>query len=81
MNLDKIKEKAVESRKLIFCILVSSLTVFTATSLSSAYEGDGIAEPGENKAEDPRRAPQNLMADLISFPTQKPTVNDACFLD
>ena len=81
MNLDKIKEKAVDSRKLIFFILISFWMVFTATSLSSAYEGDGIGEPGENKTEDLRRAPQNPMTDLISFPTQKPTIKDACFLD
>ncbi|UCD59189.1 MAG: neuromedin U [Candidatus Hydrogenedentota bacterium] len=38
-----------------------------------AYEGDGIVEPGENSDEELRRASQNPMADLISFPVQNNT--------
>jgi hypothetical protein len=73
MESDKTKEKPVNARKFFFCILVSYLMLFTAASLTSAYDGDGIAEPGENKAEDLRRAAQNPMADLISFPIQNNT--------
>jgi hypothetical protein len=38
-----------------------------------AYEGDGIVEQGENSDEELRRASQNPMADLISFPFQNNT--------
>jgi hypothetical protein len=36
-------------------------------------DGDGIVEPGENEAEELRKAAQNPMADLISFPIQNNT--------
>jgi hypothetical protein len=81
MESDKRKEKPVDSRKFIFCIPASSLMVFLAPCLTSAYEGDGIAETGENKAEDLRRAAQNPVADLIRFPTQKPIVNYDVFYE
>ena len=60
-------------RKLIFCILANSLIMFIAVSLTLAYDGDGIVEPGEDKAEDLRRAAQNPMAKMISFPIQNNT--------
>ena len=49
--------------------------VFLAVMLHTAmaYEGDGIVEPGENSDEELRRASQNPMADLISFPVQNNT--------
>jgi hypothetical protein len=49
--------------------------VFLAAMLHTAiaYEGDGIVEPGESSDEELRRASQNPMADLISFPVQNNT--------
>ncbi len=81
MNLEKRKEKPLNARELIFCIPGSSLMVFLAPCLTSAYEGDGIAETGENRAEDLRRAAQNPVADLISFPIQKLTLTAGWFFD
>ena len=60
------------SRKGIVFILIFPLVLFVV-SLATAYEGDGVLEAGENKADELRRAAQNPMADLISFPIQNNT--------
>jgi hypothetical protein len=60
-------------RKLLAFILASCLMVFVTASLASAYEGDGIIEPGETESDELRRAAQNPLADLISFPIQNNT--------
>ena len=39
-------------------------------------DGDGIIEPGEDSVEELRRATQNPMAQLISFPIQNNTFFD-----
>jgi hypothetical protein len=41
--------------------------------ISPAYEGDGVIEPGEASGDELRKASQNPMADLISFPIQNNT--------
>jgi len=61
------------SRKRILSVLASSLIILIAASLTLASEGDGIIEPGENENEELRRAAQNPVADLISFPIQNNT--------
>jgi hypothetical protein len=38
-----------------------------------AYEGDGIVESRESSDEELRKAAQNPMADLVSFPVQNNT--------
>jgi hypothetical protein len=48
------------------------MILFTA-SLTLAYTGDGVVESGENRDEELRRASQNPVADLISFPIQNNT--------
>ena len=60
------------SRKGFVFTLIFPLVLF-AVSLATAYEGDGVLEAGENKADELRRAAQNPMADLISFPIQNNT--------
>ena len=42
-------------------------------SLSPAYEGEGVVESGETTGDELRKASQNPMADLISFPIQNNT--------
>ena len=44
--------------------------VLAMASVAMAYEGDGVVESGEKEAEELRRAAQNPMADLMSFPIQ-----------
>jgi len=46
---------------------------FSIPALSPAYEGDGVVESGETSAEELRKASQNPMADLMSFPIQNNT--------
>jgi hypothetical protein len=46
---------------------------FIMPAMTSAYEGDGVVEPGESRSEELREASQNPMADLISFPIQNNT--------
>ena len=63
----------MHSRKgIVFFTLIFPLVLF-AVSFATAYEGDGVLEAGENKADELRRATQNPMADLISFPIQNNT--------
>ena len=63
----------MHSRKgIVFFTLIFPLVLF-AVSLATAYEGDGVFEAGENNADELRRATQNPMADLISFPIQNNT--------
>jgi hypothetical protein len=61
------------SRKGFVIFSLIFLLVLFAASLTAAYEGDGVLEAGENKADELRRAAQNPMADLISFPIQNNT--------
>lgn len=61
------------SRERVFCILTTFLMVIVTASVAPAYEGDGIIEAGESETEELRRAAQNPMADLISFPIQNNT--------
>lgn len=61
------------SRKRLFLTLVSFLLIMGLVSGLSAYEGDGVVEQGESSDEELRRAAQNPMADLISFPIQNNT--------
>ena len=61
------------SRKGFVIFALIFLLVLFAASLSTAYEGDGVLEAGENKADELRRATQNPMADLISLPIQNNT--------
>jgi hypothetical protein len=63
-------EKTMYPRKRTLCVLASSLIILIAASFALAVEGDGIIEPGEDKSEELRRAAQNPVADLISFPIQ-----------
>lgn len=63
----------MDSRKRIFLTLVSFLMIIVMASAISAYEGDGAVEPGESSDEELRKAAQNPMADLISFPIQNNT--------
>jgi hypothetical protein len=56
---------------LIVFALSMCLTILPNTP--SAYEGDGVIESGENSDEELRRATQNPMANLISFPIQNNT--------
>ena len=58
----------MDSRKRIFLTFVSFLMIIAMASVTSAYEGDGILEPGESETDELRRAAQNPLADLISFP-------------
>ena len=60
-------------KKRILSALASSLIILIAASFALAFEGDGIIEPGEDKSEELRRAAQNPVADLISFPIQNNT--------
>ena len=52
-------------------VLVLFLSMLPVTG--AAYQGDGIVEPGESSEEELRRAAQNPVADLISFPIQNNT--------
>lgn len=63
----------MDSRKRIFLTLVSFLMIIVMASAISAYEGDGVVEQGESSDEELRKAAQNPMADLISFPIQNNT--------
>jgi hypothetical protein len=63
----------VHSRKNNIFIALIFLLVLFAAPLATAYEGDGVLEAGENKADELRKAAQNPMADLISFPIQNNT--------
>jgi hypothetical protein len=69
MNL----EKTMYPRKRILSVLASSLMILIGVAFALAVEGDGIIEPGEDKSEELRRAAQNPVADLISFPIQNNT--------
>ena len=60
-------------RKRTLSVLANSLIILIAASFALAVEGDGIIEPGEDKSEELRRAAQNPVADLISFPIQNNT--------
>ena len=63
----------MHSRKSTIFVALIFLLFLLAASPASAYKGDGIVEPGENEADELRRATQNPMADLISFPIQNNT--------
>jgi hypothetical protein len=54
------------ARVLLALLFVVSVFVFPASA--TAYEGDGVIESGEPVGDELRKASQNLMADLISFP-------------
>jgi len=55
----------MHSRKNTIFIALIFLLVLLAASLATAYKGDGIVEPGENQADELRRAAQNPMAETI----------------
>jgi hypothetical protein len=63
------------SHKISFTRNVLLAVLFSASfgSLSMAYEGDGIIEPGENETEELARAAQNPVANMISLPFQNNT--------
>jgi len=63
-------------RELVLCVLMNLLMILLVTSVTLAYEGDGVIEPGEKEAEELRRAAQNPVADLISLPIQNNTSFD-----
>ena len=54
-------------------VVLVCVLFFSLPALSPAYEGDGVVEPGETSAEELRKASQNPMADLMSFPVQNNT--------
>lgn len=54
-------------------VLIFLFLIFLLPGMTPAYEGDGVAEPNENAAEDLRKAAQNPMADMMSFPFQNNT--------
>jgi hypothetical protein len=54
-------------------VLIFLFLIFLLPGTIPAYEGDGVAEPNENAAEDLRKAAQNPMADMMSFPFQNNT--------
>jgi len=56
-------------------LIVSALflCVFILPNTAPAYEGDGVVESGERSDDELRKAAQNPMANLISFPIQNNT--------
>ncbi len=60
-------------RRLFLCVLTSFLIILLMASVTTAYQGDGVIESGETGSEELRRAAQNPMANLISFPIQNNT--------
>jgi len=60
-------------RKAFVLILYTFLGLLLAGSSAWAYRGDGVVEAGESRDEELRKAAQNPMADLISFPVQNNT--------
>ena len=54
-------------------VFALSMCLTILPNTPSAYEGDGVIESGENSDEELRRATQNPMANLISFPIQNNT--------
>jgi len=62
-------QSAVRNRIGVFLFI----WVLMLASAATAYEGDGVVESGESKAEELRRAAQNPMADLMSLPFQNNT--------
>lgn len=54
-------------------IAYTFLAVLLVASSAWAYRGDGVVEPGETSEDELRKAAQNPMADLISFPIQNNT--------
>jgi len=54
-------------------VIVLSVFLFVLPNTLSAYKGDGVVEKGENADEEMRKAAQNPMADLMSFPIQNNT--------
>jgi hypothetical protein len=56
--------------RFFLCIVAAFLLVAAA---AWAYEGDGIVEKGETTDDELRKAAQNPMADLMSFPVQNNT--------
>lgn len=54
-------------------IAYTFLAVLLVASSAWGYRGDGVVEPGETSEDELRKAAQNPMADLISFPIQNNT--------
>ena len=54
-------------------VIALSVFLFVLPNTLSAYKGDGVVEKGENADEEMRKAAQNPMADLMSFPIQNNT--------
>ena len=63
----------MSARKFSGLILCTFLAVLLVSPSAWAYRGDGVVEAGENSEEELRKAAQNPMADLISFPIQNNT--------
>ena len=63
----------MSARKIPGLILYTFLSVLLVSTSAWAYRGDGVVEAGESSDEELRKAAQNPMADLISFPVQNNT--------
>jgi len=64
------------SQKFVICFIACFLLVSFLPPIALAQsiaDGDGVIEPGENETEEPARAAQNSMANMISFPIQNNT--------
>ena len=57
----------------ILIVFVAFTCMFSQSGITMANEGDGVVESGENDDEELRKAAQNPMADLMSFPIQNNT--------
>lgn len=59
------------ARILIILLIITTAFIFPGPAVAS--EGDGIVDSGESADEEMRKAAQNPMADLMSFPIQNNT--------